>query len=230
MPIPIEPIAYLRSPWREKFGVPRQPGLIEEAWGEVDFVEAFAAPEAREGLQGFSHLWLTFLFDQVAESGTKLRVRPPRLGGNEKLGVFATRSPFRPTRIGLSVCKIESVFPKLRAKEVDIVDGTPILDVRPYLPYVDSVSDAQAGFAPDAPVRIPVAISPSCRDQWVALPQSKQQLIEQMISLQPGPAYQAGEAKTYHARVADLDVAWAVTSQGAEITGWQTGLSPSSGL
>ena len=101
--IELEPIAYLRSPWDEKFGVPRQPGLIPEAWGEVDFVDAYAGPEAREGLDGFSHLWITFLFDRVMPTETRLRVRPPRLGGNDKLGVFATRSPFRPNRIGLSV-------------------------------------------------------------------------------------------------------------------------------
>ena len=188
----IEPIAYLRSPWQEKFGVPRQPGLIPEAWGEVDFVKKFADLEAREGLEGFSHLWVTFLFDRVAENETRLRVRPPRLGGNEKIGVFATRSPFRPNRLGLSVCEIESVTPVLRIKGVDIVDGTPILDIRPYVPYVDSVPHAEAGFAPSSPVRIAVRISPGLAQSWQLLSKSEQDLITGMISLNPGPAYQEG--------------------------------------
>jgi tRNA-Thr(GGU) m(6)t(6)A37 methyltransferase TsaA len=217
MSIQIEPIAYLRTPWHEKFGVPRQPGLIKEAWGEVEFVADYAAPEAREGLQGFSHLWLTFLFDQVPEDQTRLRVRPPRLGGNEKLGVFATRSPFRPNRIGLSVCEIETVFPTLRVKGVDIVDGTAVLDVRPYLPYVDALPEATAGFAPGPPVRIPVAVAPELQERWAQLSQQEQKLIREMISLQPGPAYQQGEARTYHARVAGHEVAWQVTAEGGSI-------------
>ena len=217
MPITIEPIAYLRSPWQEKFGVPRQPGLIPEAWGEVEFVPEYASPEARDGLEGFSHLWITFLFDRVDESETRLRVRPPRLGGNEKVGVFATRSPFRPNRIGLSVCEIESVFPILRVKGVDLVDGTPILDIRPYVPYVDSVSDAQAGFAPGAPQKFPVVVSEKISQKWEELGFDQRNLIEGMIALGPGPAYRAGEEQSYHARVAGVEVEWVMAEGQAQV-------------
>ena len=223
MSIPIEPIAYLRSPWQEKFGVPRQPGLIEEAWGEIHFVEEFADPAAREGLEGFSHLWITFLFDQVPPAETRLRVRPPRLGVNEKVGVFATRSPFRPNRIGLSVCEIEGVFPVLRVRGVDIVDGTAILDIRPYVPYVDSVPGAQAGFAPSAPVRIRVVVSPEAEESWEKLAKTEQELIRGMISLQPGPAYREGEERRYHARVAGYEVEWLVNAEGALVVSVRQG-------
>lgn len=217
--ITLQPIAYLRSPWAEKFGVPRQPGLIEEAWGEVEFVQEFAGPEAREGLEGFSHLWITFLFDKVLPTETRLRVRPPRLGGNDKVGVFATRSPFRPNRIGLSVCEIEEVFPTLRVKGVDIVDGTPILDIRPYVPYVDSVLHAETGFAPEAPLRIGVAISPDMIGEWAELSLKDQKLITGMISLKPGPAYRAGETRVYRARVAGWDVQWRMEGELALVIG-----------
>lgn len=217
MAIELEPIAYLRSPWQDKFGVPRQPGLIPEAWGEVDFVEEFAAPEAREGLEGFSHLWITFLFDQVEESETRLRVRPPRLGGNEKVGVFATRSPFRPNRLGLSVCEIESVFPTLRVKGVDIVDGTPILDIRPYVPYVDAVAGAEAGFALGEPERVPVLVSSEAFVQWEALAHSEQELLRQMVALQPGPAYKKGKGQLFRACVAGTEVTWIAGKESAEI-------------
>lgn len=223
MAIEMTPIAYLRSPWQEKFGVPRQPGLIPEAWGEVDFVEKFAAAEAREGLEGFSHLWVTFLFDQVPESETRLRVRPPRLGGNDKVGVFATRSPFRPNRIGLSVCAIETVFPTLRIQGVDIVDGTPILDIRPYVPYVDSVPDAVAGFAPEPPRRSSVIVHPDLAQRWRELPESSRKLIESMIALNPGPAYQAGQERRYCALVGGQEVAWINSAQGAEVVDLKKG-------
>ncbi|MBK1834157.1 tRNA (N6-threonylcarbamoyladenosine(37)-N6)-methyltransferase TrmO [Roseibacillus ishigakijimensis] len=214
----MQPIGYLHSPWREKFGVPRQPGLIPEAWGEVEFLPEFAAVEAREGLEGFTHLWVTFLFDQVAPEQTRLRVRPPRLGGNEKVGVFATRSPFRPNRLGLSLCEIETVFPVLRLRGVDIVDGTPILDLRPYIPYVDSVPEAEAGFARVPPERDEVAIAEGVRAEWEGLSDEEQRLLQGMIALRPGPAYQAGEERTYRASVGDHEVAWQATATGALVT------------
>lgn len=217
MSIEVKPIAYLRSPWKEKFGVPRQPGLVPEAWGEIEFMKEYADPQAREGLEGFSHLWITFLFDQVAEEETRLRVRPPRLGGNEKVGVFATRSPFRPNRLGLSVCKIASVFPKLVVKGVDVVDGTPILDLRPYLPYVDAIPQAQAGFAVGPPARIDVEVAPDLATQWQELPDRERKLIKGMVSLQPGPAYQVDFERIYHAKVAGREVHWKVGPDAAMV-------------
>ena len=213
----LQPIAWMRSPWTEKFGVPRQPGLIPEAVGEVEFAKEYADPEARAGLEGFSHLWVTFLFDKVPVEGVKLRVRPPRLGGNEKRGVFATRSPFRPNRIGLSVCEIESVFPTLRLRGVDIVDGTPILDIRPYVPYVDSVPDAQEGFATGEPERIVVTIAEAVAAQWYAMSPDEQGLIRGMSSLQPGPAYHEGAARDYSAAVNGWEVKWRIEDGAAKV-------------
>ena len=207
----------MRSPWTDKFGVPRQPGLIPEAMGEVEFAKEYSDPEARAGLEGFTHLWVTFLFDKVAENAVRLRVRPPRLGGNEKKGVFATRSPFRPNRIGLSVCEIESVFPTLRVRGVDLVDGTPILDIRPYVPYVDSVPDASGGFANSEPVRIVVTVADIVKEQWDALPSEIQRLLRGMISLQPGPAYHEGTERDYSATVNGWDVKWRMTGEEAQV-------------
>lgn len=204
----MSPIGYLRTPWEEKFGIPRQPGLVQEAWGVVEFSSGFDGLEAREGLEGFSHLWLTFIFHSVQEEQTRLRVRPPRLGGNEKVGVFATRSPFRPNRIGLSVCEIESVTPELRLRGVDLLDGTPLLDIRPYLPYVDALPEAQAGFAIGPPAKQSVKILKSARDQWDELSEEVQSLVTEMLAHQPQPAYQKDSERIYRARVTGLEVAW----------------------
>lgn len=201
----------MRTPWQEKFGVPRQPGLIPEALGEVVFAKEYADPEARMGLEGFSHLWVTFLFDRVPPESVKLRVRPPRLGGNEKRGVFATRSPFRPNRIGLSVCEIESVYPTLRLRGVDLVDGTPILDIRPYLPYVDSHPDARGGFAASGePERIAVGIPGDLQARWSQLTPETRGVLQGLISLQPGPAYHHQPGRTYVAQAAGWEIKWTV--------------------
>lgn len=208
--IVLQPIGWMRSPWREKFGVPRQPGLIPDAVGEVVFAKQYEDPEARAGLEGFSHLWVTFLFDRVPPEAVKLRVRPPRLGGNEKRGVFATRSPFRPNRIGLSVCEIESVYPTLRLRGVDLVDGTPILDIRPYVPYVDSIPEAQGGFATGEPERIEVEIPEDMQGQWMQLAPETQGVLRGLISLQPGPAYHEQSERSYAAQAADWEVKWQV--------------------
>lgn len=212
----LHPIGWMRTPWREKFGVPRQPGLIPEAIGEVVFAKECADPEARAGLEGFSHLWVTFLFDRVPPEAVKLRVRPPRLGGNEKRGVFATRSPFRPNRIGLSVCEIESVYPTLRLRGVDLVDGTPILDIRPYVPYVDAHPNAQGGFAAGGePERIAVAIPEGLQELWSQLTHETQGVLRGLISLQPAPAYHDQRARTYVAQAAGWEVRWTVTEGSA---------------
>lgn len=207
----------MRTPWKEKFGVPRQPGLVKEAMGEVEFAEGFDAAEAREGLEGFSHLWVTFVFDRVKEGEERLRVRPPRLGGNEKIGVFATRSPFRPNRLGLSLCEIEEVFPKLRLKGVDLVDGTPIVDLRPYLPYADSVTDAKAGFVDGAPARMEVDAS-AVQEIWETLSPEEQGLIRGMLELDPRPAYKGEEEREYGVRVGDFEVKWRVSEGRVVVT------------
>lgn len=214
----MNPIAWMRSPWKEKFGVPRQPGLVPEAVGEVEFAPRYADPAAREGLEGFSHLWVTFQFHLVNEEEERLRVRPPRLGGNAKVGVFGTRSPFRPNRLGLSVCEIESVFPTLRLRGVDIVDGTPIYDLRPYIPYVDAIPAAAGGFAEETPRQLQVSVADEALGPWMALPEETCALIEGMISLNPIPAFHRDPNRVYSAHIAGVKVSWKVTPGQATIS------------
>lgn len=150
----IEPVATIRTPYTTKFGIPRQSGLVETQ-SRVVFTPAFRSPEAIRGIEGFSHLWLIWGFSEAARSGDALTVRPPRLGGNVRMGVFATRSPFRPNGLGLSCVKLERVetegpeAPALIVSGADMLDGTPIYDVKPYLPFADSVPEAAGGFAED---------------------------------------------------------------------------------
>lgn len=151
----IEPIAHIRTSFPEKFGIPRQSGLVAEAKGTIVFEPKYRDPDALRGIEGFSHLWLIWGFSAVEQDGFTPLVRPPRLGGNEKRGVFATRSPFRPNELGLSVVRLEGVE-KTRGKGVvlnvggvDLLDKTPIYDIKPYIPYADAHPDARGGFASD---------------------------------------------------------------------------------
>lgn len=145
-------IARIRTELPEKFGVPRQSGLVPQLRGTIVFEPAYRNPDALRGLEGFSHLWLIFQFHQAVREGWSPTVRPPRLGGNRRMGVFATRSPFRPNAIGLSCVKLEGVRqeeklgPVLDVSGADLVDGTPILDIKPYLPYADCHPEATGGF------------------------------------------------------------------------------------
>ncbi len=154
--IPMRPIGYVHSCYREKFGIPRQPGLVTEAHGEVRLLPEFSQPDIVRGLEAFSHVWLVFQFHAIITAPWKPTVRPPRLGGNQRLGVFATRSMFRPNPLGLSVVKLEAVQHGaseivLSVSGLDLLDGTPVLDIKPYLPYADCVEAATGGFASKAP-------------------------------------------------------------------------------
>ena len=198
----MKPIGVVESCFGEKFGTPRQSGIVESARGRIVFSDE-VDDEACRGLEEFSHLWLVFLFDQVAEEETRWLVRPPRLGGNEKKGVFATRSPFRPNRIGLSLVKFESVgVGSLEVSGLDLVDGTPILDVKPYLPYVESVPDAKGGFAETAPVRMEVVF------QFDDLEGGDRRLISEALSLDPRPAYHDDPERIYGCLLAGYEVKW----------------------
>lgn len=151
----IEPIAHIRTSFPEKFGIPRQSGLVAEAKGTIVFEPKYHDPDALRGIEEFSHLWLIWGFSAVEQDGFTPLVRPPRLGGNEKRGVFATRSPFRPNELGLSVVKLEGVEKTkgrgtvLNVGGVDLLDKTPIYDIKPYIPYADAHPDARGGFASD---------------------------------------------------------------------------------
>lgn len=150
-------IGLIRSPYKEKFAIPRQPGLIEDGGGELELIAPYNQPEAVRGLEEFSHLWIVFVFHQTMEGGWRPTVRPPRLGGNARMGVFATRSTFRPNPIGMSLVELKSVETKggkviLKLGSLDLVDGTPIIDIKPYLPFAESQPQARGGFAQDAPL------------------------------------------------------------------------------
>ncbi|MBE0363946.1 hypothetical protein PULV_a1474 [Pseudoalteromonas ulvae UL12] len=152
----IEPIGYIQSPYKQKFAIPRQPRLIPQAQAKLIFAPNFNREEFVRGLDEFSHVWLLFRFHETADKGWSPLVRPPRLGGNEKKGVFATRATFRPNAIGMSAVKLEGIEYKngqlvLLLSGIDLLDGTPIVDIKPYLPYSDSLPDAQGGFADDRP-------------------------------------------------------------------------------
>ncbi len=196
------PIAILKTPFRERFGIPRQPGLADQALGKLVFSDIPHLADALKGLETFTHLWLIFVFhDLGANPGFKPTIRPPRLGGKKRVGVFATRSPHRPNPIGISVVKIESIeivpFPLITVSGVDILDGTPILDIKPYLPYADSVPQAGAGWA-DEPLKVfPVVFSElaqrSVRAARGERAESTLRLMESILKWDPRPAHQKAD-------------------------------------
>jgi tRNA (adenine37-N6)-methyltransferase len=217
MPI-ITPIAMLRTCYTDKFGVPRQSGLVPGAWGIIEFEPAYRRAEAVRGIEEFSHLWLITQFHLVTEEPTSLTVRPPKLGGNERRGVFATRSPFRPNRLTLSVVKLDRVelegptAPRLFVSGVDLVDGTPVFDIKPYVRYADSIPEAHSGFADEAPPR--VLVQWDCASQ---APQEVRLIIDQSLSLQPQPAYHDDEAREYATEMAGWHVRWIMTTEGVRV-------------
>ena len=147
----IRPIAHIKSDFSSKFGIPRQSGLIDELESKIIFEKEYSVPEAFRGLEGYSHIWILWQFSECADKEWNPTVRPPRLGGNKRMGVFASRSPFRPNSIGLSCVKLVSIDETdegitLTVSGADLLDGTPIFDIKPYLPYADSIPDAVGGF------------------------------------------------------------------------------------
>lgn len=210
----MRPIGVIESCYGEKFGTPRQSGIVPSSFGRVVFHDDVDR-QALRGLDEFSHLWLIFLFDQVKESDVRWLVRPPRLGGNEKKGVLATRSPFRPNRIGLSLVKLEEVGDGwIEISGLDLVTDTPIFDVKPYLPYVESVPDARGGFAEKAPERLAVKIKKELAQK---LSESEKALIEEALALDPRPAYHQDPERTYGCRLAGYEVKWRVRKSIVEV-------------
>lgn len=223
-----EQIGVIHSPYKEKFAVPRQPGLVADGGGELHLLPPYNQADAVRGLEGFSHLWLVFVFHQTMEGGWRPTVRPPRLGGNARMGVFATRSTFRPNPIGMSLVELKDIRCEknqviLRLGSLDLVDGTPVVDIKPYLPFAEALPDAVAGYAQQAPeADMPVCFTGEVQQQLNALDKNYPNIarfIQQVLAQDPRPAYRKGEdaGKTYAVALLDFNVRWRVTERGSEV-------------
>ena len=210
----VSPIGFVRSCFKEKFAIPRQPQLAPAARGVLELVAPFDQGDAVQGLEQVSHVWLLFLFHLALEDKPRLKVRPPRLGGNQSMGVFATRATHRPNGIGQSVVKLDKVEPgRLYLSGIDLLDGTPVLDIKPYVPYADSVAAATNQIASTAPDLIPVSWEPAAlaqaHEHGLRLQEPLVELIEQCLAQDPRPAYQTPTPeRRYGAQFWDLDVRW----------------------
>ena len=199
--IPMNVIAHIRTDFATKFGVPRQSGLVPEVKATIVFEPEYRNPDALRGLEGFSHLWLLWHFSEVKQDGWSPTVRPPRLGGNTRMGVFATRSPYRPNPIGLSSVKFEGVEwntpdgAVIHVSGADLMAGTPILDVKPYLAYTDSHPDAAGGFVADLGAR---AVEVDCPPALLApLAQEQRGALRGVLGHDPRPTYQNDPDRVY---------------------------------
>ncbi len=212
----IRPIAHLESDLGEKFGLPRQAGIVEALEGRVVFESAFRNPDALRGIEGFSHLWLIWQFSQALRDGFSPTVRPPRLGGNARVGVFASRSPFRPNALGLSCVRLLRVEKDdargltLIVGGADLADGTPIFDIKPYLPYADCKPDALSGFAPDAGSTLAVVFAPGTE---ALIPPQKRAALRGVLENDPRPRYQNDPERVYGLRFADKNVKFRVEGE-----------------
>ena len=221
LPMQITPIAYINSPYKQKFAIPRQPNLVREARGEIIFTKDFADPNCLRGIEQFSHLWLIFVFHETADKGWSPTVQPPRLGGRESIGVFATRSTFRPNPIGLSVVENLGWEQKgssliLKVGGLDLLDGTPLIDIKPYVPYADLIANAKAGFAELAPGSDYELIFSNKAEQDLGelgtqYPDLKA-FITSVLKQDPRPAWRKkdNDEKRYGMSLYDLNIKWRI--------------------
>ncbi|MEX9252921.1 tRNA (N6-threonylcarbamoyladenosine(37)-N6)-methyltransferase TrmO [Pseudenterobacter timonensis] len=223
-----EQIGVIRSPYKEKFAVPRQPGLVKSCGGELHLMAPYNQADAVRGLEDFSHLWILFVFHQTMEGGWRPTVRPPRLGGNARMGVFATRSTFRPNPVGMSLVELKGVRCHkdqviLELGSLDLVDGTPVVDIKPYLPFAEALPEARASYAQEAPqAKTIVSFTPELAAELPRLEKRYPRLgdfIVEVLSQDPRPAYRKEEeaGKTYAVWLLDFNVRWRVTSTGFEV-------------
>lgn len=217
----IKPIAFIHTDFPEKFGIPRQSGLVEGLKGKLVFEPEFRNPDAVRGLEEFSYLWLIWEFEGVEREAWSPTVRPPRLGGNERKGVFATRSPFRPNPIGLSSVKLENIEmtqegPVIWVSGVDLRDRTPVYDIKPYLEYADSHPGAGSGFAQEyAKEQLEVEIPEELLSQF---PAEQQQVVIQLLAQNPKPSYQHDPARQYGMTYAGFHIGFRISEHRLVVT------------
>ena len=210
----ITPVAFIRNDFKEKFGIPRQSGRAPSLISRIVFEKEYRTDDALRGIDGFSHLWLLFSFSQTPEKEFSPTVRPPRLGGNKRVGVFASRSPFRPNRIGLSCVKLLKVEKTdegsvLIVSGADLLDGTPIFDIKPYLPFADCIENAVGGYAEHHEShRLQVDFPNSLLDK---IPQAKQDGLIECLADDPRPSYQEDE-RVYGMRFGDFEIKFSVVN------------------
>ncbi len=224
-------IGTVHSPFHEKFGIPRQPNLVQVP-AIIDFEPPYDDALAFEGIEAFSHLWLIWQFHQNKNDSQKAaetpkfrtQIRPPRLGGNQKIGVFASRSMYRPSELGLSVVELVKVIrqkgkAKLLIRGADLLNGTPIVDIKPYIVYSDAIPDAKSGFAPQAPDLLSVQWQPAAQAQAAQRIQAgqfsleQQDIVSQLLALDPRPAYQDDEQRVYGMSYDQVNVAFQVVNK-----------------
>ena len=228
-PYTMQAIGYIRSCFTEKFGIPRQPLLAPSATATLSLDAPFNDPDTVLGLEGVSHIWLSFIFHQHIDKPWKAKVRPPRLGGNKKVGVFATRSSFRPNHLGLSVVKLERIDTQfsehqgtqviLHLSGVDVLDGTPVVDIKPYVPYADSIDGASNVLANEPP-QLRRVIFHSDVDLFFSQVESLESLpplIIEVLQQDPRPAYhQQHDERRYGMTLQGYNIAWVYQEQGGE--------------
>lgn len=217
----VKKIAYIKTDFKEKFGIPRQSGRVEELKGQIIFLPEYQNDESIRGLENYSHIWLLFDFSLAHREDWSPTVRPPRLGGNKRIGVFASRSPFRPNPIGLSCVRIEKIEKTkdfgsvITVSGVDLLDGTPILDIKPYIPYADCKTDATGSFAEQLK---DYKIEVDFPDELIkTIPEEKRSALIRCIAEDPRPSYQQDENKIYKMSYCDFDIHFKVANQTATV-------------
>ena len=221
--VQIQIVARMHSDFPTKFGIPRQSGLVEELKSFVVFEPEFRNPEALRGIEEYSHLWLIWQFSQAVRDGWSPTVRPPRLGGNTRMGVFATRSPFRPNPLGLSSVQLEAiehrpdVGPVLIVRGADLMDGTPIYDIKPYVPYADCHPDAAAGFTAQTQFHHLTMVCDA--GLWARVPADQQAALQGVLENDPRPSYQHDPERVYGMEFGGLEVHFKVDGEVLTVTG-----------
>lgn len=217
----IEPIAFFRSPFATKFGIPKQSGLADNVRGTIEFVPQYRNADALRGMEGFDYLWLLWEFSANSHEATSPVVRPPRLGGNTKMGVFATRSPFRPNRLGLSSVRIDRVDydapggPFVHVLGADLMDGTPIYDIKPYVTYADSHPEARSGFVDSHAARhLNVVFPPTLANR---IDSADLEALTKVLELDPRPQYHNNPSKLYGMKYSAYDVRFRVNGDTLEV-------------